>query len=69
MLLGTEETGVLVFLGVYVQCTHFILQEELVPADENLSQPLQDLCAVNHLVANQLLTDQEQDLRAKRFKR
>lgn len=42
--------------------TYLVPEEELVPADEDLPQPLEDLCAVDHLVANQLLTDEEEDL-------
>lgn len=52
----------------HVQCTHFVFQEKLVPADENLPKPLQDLCAVDHLMANQLLTDKEEHLGAERVK-
>lgn len=45
---------------------HLVPEEELVPADEDLPQPLEDLCAVDHLVANELLADEEEDLGAER---
>lgn len=41
---------------------HLVPEEELVPADEDLPQPLKDLCTVDHLVSNQLLTDEEEHL-------
>lgn len=43
---------------------HFVTEKKFVPADEDLSQPFQDLCAVEKLMANQLFAGEEKDLRA-----
>ena len=42
--------------------TYFIPEEEFVPADEDLPQPLEDLSAVHHLMADQLFADEKQNL-------
>lgn len=43
---------------------HLVLEQELVPADEDLPQPLQDVGPVHHLLAGQSTADEEEDLRA-----
>lgn len=43
--------------------THFVPEKKFVSADENLSQPLQNISAADHLMTKQLLTDEEQHLR------
>ena len=43
-----------------------VLLQEPVPTEENLSQPLQDLRVVEHLMLDQLLRDRVQHLRATR---
>lgn len=43
--------------------THLVPEEKFVSADENLSQPLQNLSAVDQLMTEQIPTDVEQHLR------
>lgn len=45
---------------------HLVLQQELVPADEDLPQPFQNVGPVHHLLAGQPAADQEEDLRTGR---
>ena len=40
-----------------------VLPQEVILTDEDLSQPLEDLCVVEDLVLDQLLRDREEHLR------
>lgn len=44
-------------MGLYL-----VFEQKLVPADEDLPQPLEDFCPINHLLANQFATDKEEHL-------
>lgn len=43
---------------------HLVLEQKLVPADEDLPQPLQDVGPIHHLLAGQSTADEKEDLRA-----
>lgn len=43
---------------------YFVPEEKLVPADEDLSEPLENLGAVDLLVADELRADEVKNLRA-----
>lgn len=42
---------------------HLVLEQKLVPTDEDLPQPFQNIGPVNHLLAGKSAADQKEDLR------
>lgn len=60
---GSEKTLSKLALPVGLGLPHLVLEQKLVPADEDLPQPLQNVRPVDHLLAGQPAADQEEDLR------
>lgn len=44
---------------------YLVLEQKLVPADEDFPQPLQNLRPIYQLLAGQLAADEEENLRTK----